>query len=232
MLILPPACRSALTNMGDQMVLGIDTSTVVAVGLAAGGMVVAEATVDDRMAHVEQLAVLVKQVAATAGVSLNQLTHIVVGLGPGPFTGLRVGIVTAQVLAATLGVGLRGVCSLDVIAAEYLENERPSSDFIVATDARRSEVYWARYASHGSRVEGPAVNRPGNLAQLPTVGPAADIYASVLAAAPGPRTLSAATLATAGPQLPDAGTQPLYLRRPDATEPARRKSVLLHRGRR
>jgi tRNA threonylcarbamoyl adenosine modification protein YeaZ len=221
--------------MPDRIVLGIDTSTVVAVGLAVGGEAVATASLDDRMAHVEQLAVLVKQVSATAGVSLNQLSEIVVGLGPGPFTGLRVGIVTAQVLSATLGARLHGVCSLDVIAAQYVAEQSAQvldSDFVVATDARRREVYWARYGGDGTRVQGPAVNLPMAVPRLPTVGPGADLYAGALDAVAGPRTLSPALLVASGPSLPQAGTQPLYLRRPDASEPGRRKPVLLHRGHR
>ena len=96
----------------------------------------------------------------------------------------------------------------------------------MATDARRKEVYWARYAADGRRVEGPAVGSPDAVPRLPTVGPGADLYADRLDAAPGPRVLDPGVLAAHGLDLPSAGTEPLYLRRPDAAEPTRRKSVL------
>ena len=96
----------------------------------------------------------------------------------------------------------------------------------MATDARRREVYWARYGADGTRLEGPEVGSPDAVPRLPTVGPAADLYADRLDAVPGPRTLDAGLLAAHGLDLPSAGTEPLYLRRPDAAEPSRRKSVL------
>jgi tRNA threonylcarbamoyl adenosine modification protein YeaZ len=149
-----------------------------------------------------------------------------VGLGPGPFTGLRVGIVTAQVLAHVGRVGLHGVCSLDVIALAHVHLSQPEGTFVVATDARRKEVYWARYAADGARVGGPEVSSPDAVPRLPTVGPGADVYPDRLQTVAGPRTLDAGLLAAYGLDLPSAGTEPLYLRRPDAAEPARRKSVL------
>ncbi|HYI59042.1 MAG TPA: tRNA (adenosine(37)-N6)-threonylcarbamoyltransferase complex dimerization subunit type 1 TsaB [Microlunatus sp.] len=213
-------------------VLGIDTATVVCAGLAADGVLVASGQVDDRMAHVEQLTPLVRRLCRQAGIAPNQLTDVVVGLGPGPYTGLRVGIVTARVLAELAGARLHGICSLDAIAAQYATAGGPSGDFVVATDARRKEVYWARYAADGTRLDGPAVNRPSELPALPTVGPGADLYADGLPSVPGPRALDPATLAVVGPTLPDAGREPLYLRRPDAAEPGRRKSVLVRGARR
>jgi tRNA threonylcarbamoyl adenosine modification protein YeaZ len=211
-------------NEVDPLVLGLDTSTMVHVGLARGAEVLATATVPDRMAHVEQLTPLVRRVVETAGVALTEVDLIVVGLGPGPFTGLRVGVVTARVLAAALGPMLRGICSLDVIAAEYAATAG-SGEFLVATDARRREVYWARYGADGTRSGGPEVSAPALLPRLPVVGPAADLYAGQVLAVDGPRALDPGTLAVRGPSLPDAGVDPLYLRRPDATEPGRPKSV-------
>ncbi len=210
------------------LVLGLDTSTVVTVGLARGADVLATAVVGDRMAHVEQLAPLVQRVCAAAAVVLPEVDLVVVGLGPGPFTGLRVGIVTARMLSSVLGRPLHGVCSLDVIAAQYAA-QHPAGEFVVATDARRKEVYWARYAADGARVEGPRVSAPAELPPLPTVGPGADVYPETLESVLGPRGLDPAVLAVAGPRLPGAGVQALYLRRPDAAEPTRRKSVLLRR---
>jgi tRNA threonylcarbamoyl adenosine modification protein YeaZ len=211
------------------LVLALDTSTVVSVGLARDGEVLSTARVSDRMAHVEQLTPLVSQCLSTAGVSLADVDRIVVGLGPGPFTGLRVGIVTAQVLASVRQIALRGVCSLDVLAAQFVADRGPgvgSGEFVVATDARRKEVYWARYDQHGTRRDGPHVTSPDDTPRLPTIGPATELYADRLPAVDGPRVLDPGLLAARGWSLPDAGREPLYLRRPDAAEPTRRKSVL------
>jgi tRNA threonylcarbamoyl adenosine modification protein YeaZ len=217
------------------VVLGLDTSTTVAVGFARGPEVLHVAGVRDRMAHVEQLAPLVQQSLEAAGLRPAGLGQIVVGLGPGPFTGLRVGIVTAQVLALALHIPWRGVCSLDVLAAQHAGDGRdtagPGGEFVVATDARRREVYWARYDADGHRLDGPHVSAAGEVPRLPTVGPAADLYPEQLQAVAGPRVLDPGLLATRGPQLPDAGREPLYLRRPDAAEPGRRKPVLLPQAR-
>ena len=98
--------------------------------------------------------------------------------------------------------------------------------FVVASDARRREVYWARYTPAGQRVDGPRVSAPDQVPALPTVGPGADLYPDRLTAVLGPRQLDPGLLAARGHDLPDAGREPLYLRRPDAAEPTRRKSVL------
>jgi tRNA threonylcarbamoyl adenosine modification protein YeaZ len=214
------------------LVLAVDTATVVTVGLARGETYLGGHVVDDRLAQVEQLMPTIAGVVDRAGVSLREVDEIVVGLGPGPFTGLRVGVVTAQVLAATLGVRLHGICSLDVIAAAHATETRLGSgeEFLVATDARRKEVYWARYAAEGTRLDGPAVGRPDLLPDLPTVGPGADLYPNLARSTAGPRRIDPRSLAVLGPDLPDAGSTPLYLRRPDAAVPTRRKSVLLRRA--
>ncbi len=214
--------------MTDGLVLAIDTSTVVNVAVAQHTDVLQVATVDDRMAHIEQLTPMVRVALDRAGVTLADLDHIVVGLGPGPFTGLRVGIATARVLASVSQVPLRGVCSLDVLAAQYAQ-QHPAGEFVVATDARRKEVYWARYAPDGLRLEGPQVCSPDEVPTLPTIGPGAALYPERLAAVLGPRTLDPGVLASHGLTFADAGTEPLYLRRPDAAEPTRRKSVLTWR---
>lgn len=217
------------------LVLALDTSTVVSVGLARNGQVVATARVSDRLAHVEQLTPLISQCLSTAGASLAEVDRIVVGLGPGPFTGLRVGIVTAQVLASVRQIALRGVCSLDVLAAQFVADHPHGptgpirGEFVVATDARRKEVYWARYDAHGTRRDGPHVTSPDETPRLPTVGPATELYADRLLAVDGPRVLDPGLLAARGWSFPDAGREPLYLRRPDAAEPSRPKSVLHHR---
>jgi tRNA threonylcarbamoyl adenosine modification protein YeaZ len=210
------------------LVLALDTSTVVNVGLASRDRALATATVADQMAHVEQLIPLVSECLDTAGVAVGDLEQLIVGVGPGPFTGLRVGVVTAQVLSRVLGLKLRGICSLDVVAAQFAG--AGSADFVVATDARRREVYWARYSRGGVRLGDPQVSRPSDVPRLPTIGPAADLYADQLEAVPGPRSLDPGVLATRGPTLPDVGHEPAYLRHPDATELTRPKSVLHYQG--
>jgi tRNA threonylcarbamoyl adenosine modification protein YeaZ len=210
-----------------QLVLGIDTSTVVNVGLASGDHVLATATVHDPRAHVESLIPLVRQCLSQGHRRLSDVEHLVVGMGPGPFTGLRVGIATAQVLSAALGIRLHGICSLDVVAAQYVADFAPADDFAVATDARRREVYWARYAATGTRVSAPDVGSPERVPSIPVVGPAADIFPHQLCSVSGPRSLDPGVLASVGLRLPRVGTEPLYLRRADATEPTRRKSVLV-----
>lgn len=213
-----------------RIVLGIDTATMVCAGLAVDGVVAAAETIEDRMAHVEQLTPLVRRLCDAAGVRPTELTDVVVGLGPGPYTGLRVGIVTGRVLAEVAGARLHGICSLDVIAAQHAASSRPEGDFVVVTDARRKEVYWARYAADGTRLRGPAVDTSTEVPRLPTVGPGTELYADTLEVVAGPRSLDPATLALVGPDLADAGVEPLYLRRPDAAEPGRRKSVLVRRA--
>ncbi|GHF47583.1 hypothetical protein GCM10010359_57200 [Streptomyces morookaense] len=163
------------------------------------------------------------------------MTDIVVGVGPGPYTGLRVGIVTAATFGAVLSVPVHGLCSLDGIA--YAAGQAGlTGEFVVATDARRKEVYWARYADPRTRLTEPAVDRPAELTEklagLTAVGAGAVLYADAFTdvRADLPQHQSAAALAslaaeklrTGGEFLPD---QPLYLRRPDAQVPANYKVV-------
>ncbi|HEY9294709.1 MAG TPA: tRNA (adenosine(37)-N6)-threonylcarbamoyltransferase complex dimerization subunit type 1 TsaB [Microlunatus sp.] len=213
--------------MADQLILGIDTATEVQVGLADGSQVLTSASYDDPRRHVEQLAPLIQQVFSEAGVQAAELTKIIVGVGPGPYTGLRVGIAAARTMASALGIEVCGVCSLDVLAAQWLRSDAaPADDFLITTDARRKEIYWARYAPDGSRVAGPAVGKSDDLPALPIGGPATVIYPALQAAANAPTRLDAGMLALAGRELADAGIEPLYLRNPDAAPPGPRKSVL------
>ncbi|MFT3969443.1 MAG: tRNA (adenosine(37)-N6)-threonylcarbamoyltransferase complex dimerization subunit type 1 TsaB [Micropruina sp.] len=217
----PAASISPGSTSPGSIRLGIDTSTDVRVGLAGGAGVLAARAVTDSRAHAEQLMPLVNAVLAEAGRTLADVGLIVVGVGPGPFTGLRVGVVTAQTLACALGVPVRGVCSLDAVAAGHVAAGRPDGEFLAVSDARRREVYWARYAADGRRIDGPAVSPASELPELPVVGPGAALAGGT--ASP----LDGGVLALAGPDLPDAGLSPLYLRRPDATVPTNRKSTLL-----
>jgi tRNA threonylcarbamoyl adenosine modification protein YeaZ len=208
------------------LVLGLDTSTPacsVALCRAAEPDPVRELgrrQVIDPRRHGELLAPLIAETLAAAGSGVRELGAVVVGLGPGPYTSLRVGIVTAEALADALGIPAYGVCSLDGLA-------EPAATVTVATDARRREVYWARYLE-GQRVAGPAVEAPAAVAArlgsgARVIGAGGELYASVFGSAydpSGPRypdPVRLVELAVAQFDHPAGPLVPLYLRRPDAT---------------
>src|SRR5690349_6838366 len=116
------------------------------------------------MKHAEQLAPLIDRAMGEAGVVRQDLTAIAVGVGLGPFTGLRVGLVTARTLGYVLEIPVYGVCSLDVLAVEAVDTGAVDRPFAVATDARRKEVYLATYSDAGERLTGPVVDKPATLA--------------------------------------------------------------------
>ncbi|MCW2610919.1 MAG: tsaB [Cryptosporangiaceae bacterium] len=223
------------------LVLLLDTSSAAVtagVGDVSGGVcrVRAEQTVVDGKRHGEALAPLIARSLADAGATAADLGAVAADVGPGPFTGLRVGLVTAAALGDALGISTYGVCSLDALAAAVADDGAP---FLVATDARRREVYWAVYSGTGDRLTEPAVNRPADVGPLAAsfgarraVGAGALLYGDVLGLpVSGPEypdvtallSLAAARVAAGAPAEP---LTPLYLRRPDAVEPAARKSVL------
>ncbi|MBC7594232.1 MAG: tRNA (adenosine(37)-N6)-threonylcarbamoyltransferase complex dimerization subunit type 1 TsaB [Kineosporiaceae bacterium] len=201
------------------LLLAFDTATpAITVALHDGERVLASVAGEGSMAHGEWLVPFIAKAVDEAGVTMADLTDIAVGVGPGPFTGLRVGVVTALTLGSTLGLKTHGVCSLDIIASQ-VDSE---VGFLVATDARRKEVYWARYHADGRRVEGPAVLKPADLALIhpstPAYGRGATQYAEILAVVDGPQDPDAAALAAAviAGIVEEVPLEPLYLRRPDA----------------
>jgi len=213
------------------LLLALDTATpAVTVALHDGDAVVAEESAVDRRRHGELLAVFIDKALRSVGAGREDLTAIAVGTGPGPYTGLRAGLVTARVLASALRIRIDAVSSLDVIAATA-QAEAAGSEFLVATDARRREVYWARYDAAGHRSSGPQVNRPADLPSgLAVAGEGALIYPDLSDRPLEPAFPSAAQLAAiaAGRQARDEPVQPampLYLRRPDAREPGKPKRV-------
>src|SRR5690349_11291224 len=144
------------------MLLAFDTATPhVTVALHDGERVIAEYNSAESMKHGEMLAPGIADVLAQAGALSRDVSAIAVGVGPGPFPGLRVGLVTARTMALALGIPVYGVCTLDVLAAEAMDAGH--DDFLVATDARRKEVYFATYASR-QRVGGPEVVKPADAA--------------------------------------------------------------------
>jgi tRNA threonylcarbamoyladenosine biosynthesis protein TsaB len=200
------------------MQLALDTATpYVAVALHDGEDVVWEGTSELPMKHGEQLAPLIDRALRETGLMRQDLTAIGVGVGPGPFTGLRVGLVTARTLGFVLDVPVYGVCTLDVLAIEAVDTGVVSSDFLVATDARRKEVYWAAYDGDGERTDGPLVSKPADIAtQQAVVGP--ELYPEAFPNRVGPTAPSAGWLArvVAEERAPLLDPEPLYLRRPDA----------------
>jgi tRNA threonylcarbamoyladenosine biosynthesis protein TsaB len=214
------------------LVVGFDTATpAVSVALHDGERVIAESFALDARRHSELLTPMIATVMADAGAARADLTEVAVGVGPGPYTGLRAGVMTARVLGAVLGVPVHGVCSLDVIAAAIPAGR----EFLVASDARRREVYWARYDAAGRRVEGPLVGPASSVpggADLPVAGTGGQLYPEAFGEVIGPAYPDARTLcgivagSVAGrPGPPLLAPEPLYLRRPDAREPGPPKRV-------
>jgi tRNA threonylcarbamoyl adenosine modification protein YeaZ len=211
------------------VVLALDTSTpAVTAGVvrlvdrieAPECTVLAERVTVDPRAHAERLTPNVLAALADAELTMADLDAVVVGCGPGPFTGLRAGMATAAAYGHALGIPVRGVCSLDAIGV------RTAGDTLVVTDARRREVYWARYRD-GVRTHGPAVNAPADVDpgtaravagspeqaaffDLPVCGPVYPTPAGLVAAVPDWSEPAAPLVA-------------LYLRRPDAKPLAARQ---------
>lgn len=172
--------------------LAIDTSTSrTIVGLVRDGVVIFEESHEGATDHGRAVADLVAQALVVAPLP----DQVVVGMGPGPFTGLRVGIAFARTFALAREIPLVGICSLDAIAVD-------ADEYTVAIDARRKEIYWARY-SGGKRVEGPAVNSPTDVEDF-----IIDQY---------PRVSRLVALSTTQNE-----SEPFYLRRPDAVPTAER----------
>ena len=202
------------------MLLTFDTATpLVTVALHDGEDVVLELVSERPLQHGEQLAPLIDRALRETGLVRQDLTAIGVGVGPGPFTGLRVGLVTARTLGFVLEIPVYGVCSLDALAVEAVETGMVDGDFVVATDARRKEVYLARYDGAGTRLDGPLVDKPAVLAtEAPVVGQGAVLYPDAFPHRVGPEAPSAGWLArcVADERAELTDPEPLYLRRPDA----------------
>jgi tRNA threonylcarbamoyladenosine biosynthesis protein TsaB len=203
--------------------LALDTSSAISVAVVDGDAVLAHDSVFAPRGHAELLAPMIKDVLKRAGaVNGEGIESVVVGTGPAPFTGLRVGLVTARTLALAWGIPATGVCSLDALGAAH------GGAVTVVADARRREVYWARYEG-GERVEGPAVAFPGDVPATAGafIGRGAALYPDVFGDPPiesvwhpdpawlvrvAARRLAGGTHEVGAH---DLGVEPLYLRRPD-----------------
>ncbi len=238
------------------LLLALDTSTsAITAALHDGSRVLADYTVVNARAHGERLAPGIRHVLRASSADPGDVTDVVVGLGPGPFTGLRVGVVSARMTALATGAALHGLCSLDVLAFDA-SRTGAHEELLVATDARRKEVYWARYrgapqpregrdgirAGAGrrpvpapQRVDGPAVARPADLPEevraLPTVGRGPVLYPGLFPHGSSPLDVSAAALADLAVHRLSAGDrleagEPIYLRRPDVAPAPPAKAAL------
>jgi tRNA threonylcarbamoyl adenosine modification protein YeaZ len=220
------------------LLLAFDTATqAVTVAVHDGDRVLAEMTTVGARRHGELLAPSIAAVLAEAGAGIDAVTAVVTGTGPGPYTGLRVGVMTARALGAALGVPVHGVCTLDTIAyavvhgAADAPQRRARQPFVVATDARRKEVYWAEYAETGARLSGPAVGRPSELPPgRQAAGQGAWLYPESFCGLLEPHYPTAAALASLAARslaaaVPMLAPQPLYLRLPDARIPGPPKAV-------
>ena len=220
------------------LILALDTATD-SVGAAVldtrSDRVVGRASFVGPAAHGEQLAPIVAAALERAGARPSDLAAVGVGRGPGPYTGLRVGLVHAEVVGWALGIPVHGVCSLDVLAAATVASDAAvgaaGEGFLAVTDARRREVYWARYGPDGVRIEGPAVDRPADVpgTTLLAVGAGAQRYPDRFTQrgdplAPDPGVLARMVAARIAEGQPPE-VSPLYLRRPDAVAAHTRKRV-------
>lgn len=223
----------------SRLVLTIDTATpAVTAGVVSDGQVLAEQVTIDARAHAERITPNVLAALADAQVAMADLDAVVVGCGPGPFTGLRVGMATAAAYGHALEIPVYGVCSLDAVGA------LTAGQTLVVTDARRREIYWARYRD-GIRVDGPGVNAaadvdPGRatavagspdhaaLFDLPRCDPAYPtphglVRAVTMRAGTARGEAAPSAVAVDWSRAP-APLVPLYLRRPDAKTLAERAS--------
>lgn len=217
--------------MSITRILGIDTSSELSSVALLDGDVVLEAELTDGRRHAEVLAPLLRELMD--GQAPPQV--IAVGVGPGPYTGLRVGISTAQAVGLAWKVPVVGICSLDALAAQVAQAE----DVLVHADARRKEWYWAAYDAQRTRIAGPHVHRPDDLpasvAGMPAFGglhPHARVIAALARDLMNTGVLMAAPITHLSAHGTDTGETaselgsarllapyPLYLRRPDAVAP-------------
>jgi tRNA threonylcarbamoyl adenosine modification protein YeaZ len=215
-------------------VLAIDTSSpaVTAAVVTVGDTVVlaAHRAQLDARGHSELLSPSIADCLREVGIDASDLAAVVAGIGPGPYTGLRVGLVTAVAIADALGIPVYGACSLDAIGVAAADEPA----LLVATDARRREVYWARY-DRGRRVAGPAVDRPADIELdgiAAVAGAGGELYSDVWPNLrrrperyPDPVPLVTLALDRLRSGAPSEPLSPLYLRRPDAVVPGAPKSV-------
>jgi tRNA threonylcarbamoyl adenosine modification protein YeaZ len=207
------------------VLLVIDTSagTSVAVVDPASRRVLAERSTEDTRRHAEVIGPFLDDALRSAGVTPAEVTGVVAGMGPGPFTGLRVGIAAARTFAAARAVPFLPLVSHDAVAADVAATDDPDAGpFVVLTDARRREVHWSVHDQAGARTAGPGLARPADLDDV--LGASRSVRRITATTVPAGRlgALAADRLASGGPFAQDT---PLYLRDPDVTMPGAPKRV-------
>jgi tRNA threonylcarbamoyl adenosine modification protein YeaZ len=214
---------AASTRMGGYS-LAIDTSAGTTVAVLSMGTVLAELNYLEPMTHSERIGSAIQKVLNAAGLKPNQIDTVVAGVGPGPFTGLRVGLAAARYFAIGSGADLVSVCSLDSIALDFYQANPNAKNLVVTTDARRKEVFWASYSGviNGipQRTQGPAVNKEQDIANYIDLASHESTELGVRAGALG-QIAFAQGLSAAGK---NKNITPIYLREPDAV-PSKGKKV-------
>lgn len=196
--------------------LALDTSAGTSVAVLSDAEILASIDFQENMSHAERIGQALVDVLAQAKITAKELDRVVVGLGPGPFTGLRVGIAAAKLFALGVGVDLVGVCSLDSIAFQFYAAGN-TGNLLVTTDARRQELFWAKYSAPTNqipvRLEGPAVSKPEAIDATGYISCEFKVSAAALGQIAHWQGESVSKL-----------IEPIYLREPDAT-PGKPKKV-------
>lgn len=220
------------------LILSLDTSAAASAALLADGRVLGRFATRDTRSHAEVLAPAIRGLLNDAGMSGYDVDAVVAGVGPGPFTGLRAGLMTARTLGFAWNVPVHGLMSLDAIALDAAGDAqvRGIGEFAVAIDARRQEVYWARYRQHQGAfelIDGPHVGSPETVPGLPVYGKGGGLYPDSLsavdgfaAALPDASALGVVAFRRLAAGRPLLDTTPLYLRESDAQVPGPRKRAL------
>lgn len=203
-------------------ILAIDTSVGVSVAVLTADGALTQTNSAGHGMQGELTAELILQAITDAGITVEDISDVVIGVGPGPFTGLRVGLVTAVVFGYARDIPIHGICSLDAVAYDY------AKPCIVITDARRKELYFAEF--NDGRIGEPQVLKPEVLAEkfagFDFVGPGAQLYPEFISGQVLPLRAGALAQIFASGKAQVVEVQPMYLRKPDAVEPTTRKSVL------
>lgn len=204
--------------------IALDTSAGTTVALLQDDDVLAELNFDENMTHAERIGQALSEVLTKAAIRPAQIGRVVVGMGPGPFTGLRVGLAAAKFFALGANAELVGVCSLDAIALNFYEQNPTAGALLVVTDARRKEVFWAAYSGLSSgipiRVVGPSVTKEENIKDFIDVDSHQRTEILGTAAALGKIAFSETSTELGA----NYDVSPIYLREPDAV-PGKGKRV-------
>jgi len=204
--------------------IALDTSAGTTVAVLKDDVVLSELNFDENMTHAERIGQTLSDALTKAGIRAKEIDRVVVGVGPGPFTGLRVGLAAARFFALGANAELVGVCSLDAIALQFYKQNPSAGSLLVTTDARRKEVFWAAYSgvSNGipTRVIGPNVNKEQDIKDFIDIESHLRTELLATAAALGQIAFSETNTELG----PNYDVSPIYLREPDAV-PGKGKRV-------